>query len=205
MSLSQDPRLYLASASPRRRELLLQIGLPHLVLPQQLDESVQEGERADLYVRRLAMHKAQAGWHDAGRLLSLPVLAADTTVVCKDQVLGKPATLQEARQMLGLLSGCSHQVLTAIAVVDGRQQQTAVVTTEVSFRVLSLAEIDAYWDSGEPRDKAGAYGIQGRAALFVDRLSGSYSNVVGLPLYETAALLAHFGITSVSLLKGSTA
>jgi septum formation protein len=202
LSSSQAPRLYLASASPRRRELLAQIGLSHLLLPQHIDESVRRGEPPGLYVQRLARQKAETGWYDSRRLLDLPVLAADTTVVCDGKVLGKPATMQEARAMLGLLSARTHQVMTAIAVQRGAQLQAMVVTTEVSFRKLAQDEIDAYWDSGEPQDKAGAYGIQGKAALFVDRISGSYSNVVGLPLYETAVLLEHFGITGISMLKG---
>jgi len=202
LSSSQVPRLYLASASPRRRELLAQIGLAHLLLPQHIDESVHSGERPELYVQRLARQKAAAGWGDGKRLLDLPVLAADTTVVCDGIVLGKPATLQEARAMLGLLSARTHQVLTAIALQRGQQLQESVVSTEVSFRKLTEEEIDSYWDSGEPRDKAGAYGIQGKAAVFVDRINGSYSNVVGLPLFETAILLEHFGVSVGSLLKG---
>jgi septum formation protein len=185
--------------------LLLQIGLPHLLLPQQVDESVCAGESALPYVQRLAEQKAAAGWRDSRRLLDLPVLAADTTVVCEGSVLGKPASLAEAREMLGLLSARTHQVLTAIAVRQGEQVQKTVVSTEVSFRKLTLAEIDAYWSSGEPRDKAGAYGIQGEAALFVQRVSGSYSNVVGLPLFETAQMLELFGISCISILKGCSA
>ena len=107
--------------------------------------------------------------------------------------------------MLGLLSARTHQVLTAIAVLRGEQLQQTVVSTEVGFRQLTVDEIDAYWESGEPQDKAGGYGIQGKAALFVDRVSGSYSNVVGLPLFETASLLEHFGISGISLLKGCSA
>ncbi len=202
MSSSQAPRLYLASASPRRRELLAQIGLPYLLLPQHIDESLLAGESPEAYVQRLARHKAEAGWGDGNRLLDLPVLAADTTVVCEGCVLGKPATLAECREMLLMLSARTHQVLTAIAVIRGELLQQTVVSTEVGFRQLTLDEIDAYWQSGEPKDKAGAYGIQGKAALFVDRIAGSYSNVVGLPLYETGSLLEHFGISCIPLLKG---
>ncbi len=183
----------------------MQIGLPHLLLPQHIDESVLTGEAALPYVQRLARQKAEAGWRDSSRLLALPVLAADTTVVCDGKVLGKPATLMEARAMLGLLSARTHQVLTAIAVLHGEQLQQSVVSTEVSFRQLTVDEIDAYWASGEPQDKSGGYGIQGKAALFVDRVSGSYSNVVGLPLFETASLLERFGISGISLLKGCSA
>ena len=205
MSSAPNPRLYLASASPRRRELLSQIGLAHLVLPQQIDESLRVGEQPDRYVLRLAAAKAGAGWQDQRRELTLPVLAADTSVVCNGQILGKPATLAEARTMLQLLSGRTHQVLTGIAVGFGEELQTKVVSTDVSFRALSAAEIDAYWHSGEPRDKAGAYGIQGKAALFVERIAGSYSNVVGLPLFETVQLLAGFGITTQELLQEQAA
>lgn len=201
---SVAPRLYLASASPRRRELLLQIGLSHLVLPQQLDESVMPGEVPEHYVVRLATAKAQAGWRDQLRTLSLPVLAADTSVVCEGRILGKPATLQEARAMLQLLSGRTHQVLTGIAAVQHDHCQALVVSTEVSFKPLNTGEIDAYWHSGEPHDKAGAYGIQGRGALFVSGIRGSYSNVVGLPLFETVQLLKNFGISAGSLLQGSS-
>jgi septum formation protein len=205
LSSAPNPRLYLASASPRRRELLSQIGLAHLVLPQQIDESLRVGEQPDRYVLRLAAAKAGAGWQDQRRELTLPVLAADTSVVCNGQILGKPATLAEARTMLQLLSGRTHQVLTGIAVGFGEELQTKVVSTDVSFRALSAAEIDAYWHSGEPRDKAGAYGIQGKAALFVERIAGSYSNVVGLPLFETVQLLAGFGITTQELLQEQAA
>jgi septum formation protein len=205
LSSTQIPRLYLASASPRRRELLTQIGLAFLPLPQQIDESVRAGEKATDYVLRLAAAKAGAGWQDERRLLSLPVLAADTSVVCEGQVLGKPATLAEARAMLELLAGRRHQVLTAIAVGFAEQLQCKLVSTEVSFRNLSRAEIDAYWHSGEPQDKAGAYGIQGKAALFVESIKGSYSNVVGLPLFETAQLLESFGIATLGLLQEQAA
>ncbi|MES2605543.1 MAG: Maf family protein [Pseudomonadota bacterium] len=195
------PRLYLASASPRRRELLTQIGLSFVVIPQQIDESLRPGERADHYVLRLATEKAGAGWQDLQRELALPVLAADTSVVCEGQILGKPSTLEEARTMLQLLSGRTHQVLTAVAVGFEDMLQTRVVSTDVGFRQLSINEIDAYWHSGEPQDKAGAYGIQGKGALFVESITGSYSNVVGLPLFEAAQLLEAFGIHTLALLQ----
>lgn len=200
--MSAAPRLYLASASPRRRELLTQIGLPHLCLPQQLDESVRAGEVPAVYVERLALAKAQAGWKDAARTQALPVLAADTTVVCEGHILGKPATLLELRDMLQLLSGRTHQVLTGIAATLDAQTHAKVVSTDVSFKSLRVEEIDAYWHSGEPCDKAGGYGIQGKGALFVTGIKGSYSNVVGLPLFETAQLLEKFGIASTLLLEG---
>lgn len=203
-SLSPAPRIYLASASPRRRELLTQIALSHFCLPQHLDESTKAGEQPAAYVERLARAKAEAGWADPARSLHLPVLAADTTVVCDGEILGKPGSLEEARTMLRRLSGRSHEVLTGIAVTLDAQTHAKVVSTAVSFRELRPDEIDAYWHSGEPCDKAGGYGIQGRAALFVTGIEGSYSNVVGLPLFETAQLLEVFGITSIALLQAIT-
>lgn len=195
--------IYLASASPRRRELLAQIGVSFAVLAQQVDESVRDSESPENYVRRIAEAKAKAALRDSRRALAIPVLSADTTVVQGDAILGKPQSLPEAQAMLGRLSGQSHQVLTAITVAQHDRTCTRVVSTSVTFRAISDAEIGAYWESGEPQDKAGAYGIQGRAALFVESITGSYSNVVGLPLFETAQLLAEFGISSQSLLAGS--
>ena len=195
-------KLYLASSSPRRQELLLQLGLPFLLLPQHIDESGLAGEDAESYVRRLAQNKARAALQDPLRQEGLPVLAADTTVVSGGQVLGKPASLQEAMTMLGCLSGTSHQVMTAIAVGRNLDQiQVRLSSSTVSFRALAEEEIVAYWYTGEPRDKAGAYAIQGLGAMFVSRIEGSYSSVVGLPLFETLQLLAEFGITGLSLLK----
>jgi septum formation protein len=205
MKHSRSPQLYLASASPRRRELLAQVGLQPLLLPQQVDESLLGGESAPDYVLRLAREKAAAALRDQAYLLPLPVLAADTSVVCDQQVLGKPASLAEARAMLTLLSGRKHQVLTAVALAT-RQETTAVlVSTDVHFRTLGEAEIVAYWASGEPRDKAGAYAVQGLGAMFVSRIEGSYSGVVGLPLFETLQLLAAFGVSSTDLLQGVAA
>ncbi len=205
MSASTSHRLYLASASPRRRELLAQIGIGFLPLPQAVDESLRQGESAENYVQRVAGDKARAGWQDSRRLLDLPVLAADTSVVCDGEVLGKPGSWQEARDMLLRLSGRSHRVLTAVALRWNERQLVELVATEVNFRPLLPAEVDAYWHSGEPRDKAGAYGIQGLGALFVSGIVGSYSNVVGLPLFETARLLEQFGISSLALLKEQVA
>jgi septum formation protein len=201
--VSPSPRLYLASASPRRRELLAQIGLAFESLPQAVDESMRPGEAASSYVRRVALEKAESGWHDKRRQLELPVLAADTSVVCDGAVLGKPGSADEAQAMLSLLSGRTHEVMTAIAVMHRSRTEVQLVSTAVSFRALTAAEIAAYWRSGEPQDKAGAYGIQGAAALFVAGINGSYSNVVGLPLFETARLLEQFGITSLALLEGA--
>jgi septum formation protein len=151
----------------------------------------REGELPADYVRRLASEKARAGLAqiDAG-----VVVAADTSVVLDDEVLGKPASAEEAMVMWGRLSGRTHQVLTGVAVGDARHVEVEVVSTRVHFRTLERAEMMAYWQSGEPGDKAGGYAIQGRGAIFVDAIEGSYSNVVGLPLTEVAALLAQFGI-----------
>lgn len=184
--------LVLASQSPRRRELLTQIGVRHRVLAADVDESVRPGEAPDAYVSRVARAKAEAGWQAAGARGA--VLAADTAVVLDAQILGKPADRDDALHMLGALSGRDHRVLTAVALRTAQGLRATVVETRVWFRSLTPAEIVAYWDSGEPRDKAGAYGIQGRGAVFVARIEGSYSGVVGLPLCETWALLRDAGI-----------
>lgn len=183
--------LVLASSSPRRRELLQQIGVEFEVRVNPVDETPLAAEKPADYVRRLAIIKAQASVQaDDTR----PVLGADTTVVCNGEILGKPANLGDAKRILGMLSGRAHQVMTAIALVQGEQIQSEVVVTDVVFRNLSDAEIEAYWATGEPSDKAGAYGIQGKGAVFVVRIEGSYSAVVGLPLAETAALLTKSGV-----------
>jgi septum formation protein len=197
--------IYLASASPRRRELLTQIGVDFAVLAQHVDESTHQGETPEHYVQRIAEAKAEAALRDERCKLPIPVLSADTTVVEGNTILGKPQSLQQARAMLERLSGGTHQVLTAVTVAQHSGRRTLVVKTAVSFRAIADAEIRAYWMSGEPQDKAGAYGIQGRAALFVESIAGSYSNVVGLPLFETAQLLAEFGISSTRLLAGPAA
>jgi septum formation protein len=184
--------LYLASTSPRRRELLAQIGLDFSVLKVDVDESRLSGETPENYVRRLALEKVQAG---LAEITGGVVIAADTTVVIDDAVLGKPASLAEAVAMWTRLSGREHQVLTGVAVGNNTEIFVEVVTTRVRFRDILAGEMQAYWQSGEPADKAGAYAIQGRGAVFVHEISGSYSNVVGLPLSETAALLAGFGIS----------
>lgn len=188
-----SPPLYLASTSPRRRELLQQIGLAFGVIKIDVDESRRPGESPEQYVQRLAQAKARAGQAllPAGSV----VLAADTTVALGDIELGKPASEAEAQAMWRQLSGREHRVLTGVAVACAERLQASVVTTTVGFRDISAAEMRAYWASGEPADKAGGYAIQGRAAVFVTGIKGSYSNVVGLPLAETAALLAEFGIT----------
>jgi septum formation protein len=199
-SVSGTPRLYLASASPRRRELLDQIGLAHTVLqvpaPPGEDEPQHEGETAADYVRRTARDKAERGrlWMAAQQLPVLPVLAADTTVVLQGEVLGKPADRADAARMLARLSGSLHQVHTAVALWHAGQLHEAVSVSEVRMHELTEADIGRYCDSGEPYGKAGAYGIQGLAGTFIAHLAGSYSGVMGLPLYETARLLRRVGI-----------
>ena len=191
---SRDPSIALvclASASPRRRELLNQIGVTHTVSAPEIDETVQVAESAPDYVVRMATAKALAVH---GRGASLPVLAADTAVVIDELILGKPAGRAEAVAMLERLAGRTHEVLTAVALANGAGVSFRLSASEVRFRPMTRAECIAYWDSGEPRDKAGAYAIQGHGAVFVEYLAGSYSGVMGLPLYETAQLLAAAGI-----------
>ncbi|MFI8745381.1 Maf family protein [Pseudomonas sp. NPDC077186] len=187
-------KLFLASASPRRRELLAQIAVPCVTQIAAIDENPLPDEPAAAYVERLAREKARAGLAALGEPADAVVLGADTAVVLDGRILGKPADFAESRAMLQALSGRSHQVLTAVALAGGGREAARVVASEVTFRALSEGEIEAYWASGEPCDKAGSYGIQGLAAVFVSRLAGSYSAVVGLPLCETAELLGEFGI-----------
>lgn len=187
--------VYLASASPRRSELLRQIGVPFEVLPAAIPEDRAPGEAPEAYVLRLAAEKAAAVWARLAPAERRPVLAADTAVVLGDEVLGKPADPVEAAAMLEQLSGRSHRVLTAIALKNGADPaETRLCETEVRFRATTAQERRAYCATGEPFDKAGGYGIQGCAAVFIEHLRGSYSAVVGLPLFETAALLAHCGV-----------
>lgn len=184
--------LFLASTSPRRLDLLRQIGLQPRVLPVAVDESVRAGESAATYVERLARAKAEAG-AAFPETADAWVLAADTTVMAAGRILGKPASLAEAREIWACLTQPDHQVLTGIALLHGGVISSQVVCTQVSFAGIPEAEQRLYWASGEPQDKAGGYAIQGRAALYVQGISGSYSNVVGLPLAETAALLRAAG------------
>ncbi|WP_276488483.1 Maf family protein [Ectopseudomonas mendocina] len=186
--------LFLASASPRRRELLAQIAVPCVTQIASIDENPLPDEPPAAYVERLAREKARAGLRALGEPADAVVLGADTAVVLDGRILGKPADFAESRAMLRALSGRSHEVLTAVALVGGGREAARVVSSEVSFRAISDAEIEAYWASGEPCDKAGSYGIQGLAAVFVNQLRGSYSAVVGLPLCETAEMLGEFGI-----------
>lgn len=179
--------LYLASASPRRRELLTQLGVNFSLLRVDVEECRQPGEAARAYVSRLAQEKARAGWLACQG--SLPVLGADTIVVIDQSVLEKPRDQGHAAQMMRQLSGRTHQVMTAIALATVHGIDLRLVVTDVTFRPLDDEEIAAYWSTGEPADKAGGYGIQGVGGKFVSHLSGSYSAVVGLPLLETDLLL----------------
>jgi septum formation protein len=182
----------LASVSPRRRELLEQIGVPHVLATPDIDEAVLNAESAADYVVRMARSKARTvRSHDA----ALPVLAADTIVVIDDRIHGKPANEEEGTAMLARLSGRTHQVLTAVALAAAAGVSHRLSASEVRFRRLSRAECLAYWRTGEPRDKAGGYAVQGRGAVFIEHLSGSYSGVMGLPLFETAQLLAAAGVS----------
>ena len=213
--------IHLASKSPRRRLLLDQIGVDYTIVDAPIDEVRQAGEPPGLFVERMACEKAQAGLAALGDVRTGPVLAADTAVVVDEQVLGKPRDVEHAMAMLGALSGRMHRVISTVAlagidargagdgVVDDEAREPAAgavaggeprlprVVTSVSrvwFREIGLDERRWYCASGEPLDKAGAYAIQGRAAIFVTRLDGSYSGVMGLPLFETASLLREAGV-----------
>ena len=198
-----DRSIYLASRSPRRRELLAQIGVRFQLLmfrdrPEndaELNEAVMEGEKPAVYVERVARAKALAGWKRLEQR-SLPraaVLSADTTVALGERILGKPANRREATEMLSALSGGRHEVLTAVAIKHESQFECVISVSEVEFKPLSAEDIRQYVATGECDDKAGAYAIQGRAAQFVVELRGSFSGVMGLPLYETAQLLERMG------------
>ena len=186
--------VYLASASPRRLALLAQIGVVCRQHPVAVDEQGVPDEPPSAYVGRLAQLKAHTAWIELDRPPAA-IVAADTAVVLGDQVLGKPADRAEAMSMLTRLSGREHRVLTGVTVRRGAQSHTRISNTLVEFRSLSHSERRAYWDSEELQDKAGAYAIQGRAAMFVRRIDGSYSGVMGLPLFETAELLNGHGHT----------
>lgn len=182
--------LILASGSPRRRELLAQLGYSFNIVVPNVEEFCHVGESPSEYVERLSRDKALAGLTLAGQ--ESIVVGSDTIVVLGEQVLEKPRDFADARRMLLRLSQARHQVMTAVTVASAERYRSVVVTTEVWFKSLSEQEIEQYWQSGEPRDKAGSYGIQGLGGRFVTRIEGSYSAVVGLPLYETDQLLHEF-------------
>lgn len=182
--------IYLASGSPRRRELVQLLAYDFDILRPEVEEQWQEGETPEAYVQRLAKDKSQAGVKIAAE--NHPVLGADTIVVLNNQILEKPRNEQHAQEMLIALSGNTHQVMTAIAISDQKNTLGTLVVTDVTFRDLSLTEIQDYIKSGEPMDKAGAYGIQGFGGRYVRRINGSYHAVVGLPLVETDELIQRF-------------
>ncbi|WP_367025896.1 nucleoside triphosphate pyrophosphatase [Methylococcus sp. ANG] len=198
---AKDLNLILASTSPRRRELLGRFGLPFEVLAVEVEERPRSGEAAEDYVRRVASDKSAQGQTMAPA--DAAVLAADTEVVLDGQIFGKPQGPEHAREMLGRLSGRTHEVLSAVSLRRGDRHWEALSVSRVRFRDIGLEEIDAYWASGEPADKAGAYAIQGRGELFVAELRGSFSGVMGLPLLETARLLQHLGLGTARLLAGA--
>ena len=185
--------IYLASASPRRRELLTQIGVRYRLLDVAISEARQDNETPDAYVCRVARDKARAGLELIDPAASRPVLGADTVIVIDDELLGKPRDREEAMGMLQRLSGRTHQVLSGVALIAG-EEHSALNVSQVTLRELSRAECERYWQTGESRGKAGAYAIQGYAAAFIRELHGSYSGVMGLPLYETAQLLQQTGV-----------
>jgi septum formation protein len=196
--------IYLASRSPRRRELLAQIGVRFetVLLREDLrrgidvDETPHDGEAPEQYALRVASSKAEVAAHFVGRrnFAARPVLAADTTVVCENSIIGKPANADEAEQILATLSGRHHDVITAVAVAGAGRIEYALSRSRVWFREIDAAEIRRYVNTGESADKAGAYAVQGRAAVFISRIEGSFSGIMGLPLAETATLLQRFGI-----------
>lgn len=182
------PVLILASQSPRRKELLSQLGYQFKTISADIDESIINNEASSDYVLRLAIEKAQVVANNQSE--DCVVLGSDTSVIFEHHILGKPANFAECSQQLSMLSNNTHQVMTAIAAVRGKQVVSHVITTDVTFKSLSTEEIKRYWYTKEPQDKAGSYGIQGIGGQFVKQIKGSYSAVVGLPLYETAKLLA---------------
>ncbi|MGR9072189.1 MAG: Maf family protein [Gammaproteobacteria bacterium] len=191
----KSPQIVLASASPRRRELLDQIGVTYRVSPVSLDETPLPAEAPEAYVVRVASEKSDLAWDQSDK--RIPVLSADTAVVLDGIIMGKPANEADAEGMLKRLSGTTHQVYSAVSLRTPECSWQALNVTDVTFRDLTLSEIRSYWRTGEPCDKAGAYAIQGIGGLFVRKISGSFSGVMGLPLFETAQLLSKAGITII--------
>lgn len=203
--MAKSEFIYLASQSPRRRQLLEQLGVPHRLLLPNTDgdlgedaeaiEAVLPGEAPAAYVQRVTGLKLDAALARLKRrgLPVAPILCSDTTVALGRRIFGKPEDAPHARRMLNELSGQTHRVLTAVALQQGRRRSSALSTSKVTFAELTPARIKAYVDSGEPMGKAGAYAVQGRAAAWISQLSGSYSGIMGLPMFETAELLRQFG------------
>ena len=190
-------QLILASASPRRKQLLAQLGANFDIISADIDESVHDNERAEDYVCRLASQKCQAVFKQLSkeqRKMGVVVLGSDTSVVIDNLILGKPENEQDALNMLQMLSGKWHQVLTAVSIISETKHKTILVSSNVEFVVIDSATCSAYWHTHEPQDKAGSYAIQGKGARFVKQISGSYSAIVGLPMAETAQLLTEFEV-----------
>lgn len=190
--MQSTPDLILASASPRRRELLEQLGVRFVIHASDIDETPHDGEAPEDYVARLAAAKSAAVMAESAG--DIPVLGADTIVVAQGKLLGKPMDQADAANMLRALSGQIHQVMTAVCLRNRDRHEVVVVSSDVTFRELTETDIEAYWQSGEPEGKAGAYAIQGLGATFVSEMRGSYSGVVGLPLFQTDQLLKSFGV-----------
>ena len=198
--------LYLASKSPRRKELLLAMGLSIRCVPADLDEEIQKHETPENYVQRLALEKAKSAFcKSPDRIQGVPFLGADTIVVCENEIFGKPQDKIDAFQMWNKMSGTQHTVLTAVSVIgenvssnDKAEQpftiHSALSSNRVNFKKISLEEMENYWRTGEPQDKAGGYGIQGKASAWVVSIEGSYSGIMGLPLFETNQCLMSFGL-----------
>ena len=184
------PQIVLASASPRRKELLQQIGVQAHCMPVDIDESINENESASVYCQRLALEKAQKGWQVSAK--NHPVLGADTIVVMDDEILGKPKDENHALSMLMALANRQHTVITAVAMVFQNKQKVVQSSSLVQFSAINEQDVNNYIKSGEPMDKAGSYGIQGYAARWIKHISGSYTGIMGLPLYETMQLIEQF-------------
>jgi len=191
-------QIILASASPRRLELLGQIGVNAVVQSVDIDETQMPDEPVIGFVQRLAMEKAQTGFEIIENPFELPVLGSDTVVVVEGIVLGKPENRKQAKEMLQLLSGKKHTVHTSVAIVTNKEKFIAMSSTQVQFKSLDEQEIDRYLETGEADDKAGSYAIQGMAAQFINNINGSFSGVMGLPLYETVQLLKQSGVKTLT-------
>lgn len=193
MIVMSNPQIYLASGSPRRQELLHQMGVSFTVIPQFVEEEHKPNESPEDFVKRLALEKACDGYARQSQC-AWPVLGSDTAVVLGKDILGKPENKEQAIKMLLNLSGQTHQVMTAVALKTEQQSQVSLSVSDVSFTTLNREICEQYWQTGEPKDKAGSYAIQGKGALFINHINGSYSGVMGLPIYETSLLLKKFGI-----------